>query len=201
MPLVYERAFGGSDESHKNEKKHHYCLENPVGTGFCAVKSKKRIKGLKLPNLENRKNEIQSWQTKPVPAGFGFIAPDWSPRISYSGTFDENWKQHRMPLMPEDFDHRFNNAAAPDLVSKDFLAGTETVILHNLHPDSEKTVFHLPGVCLTTAYIYEHQTYKPEPVLDTLIIEPDENLFTMVWRSKVKNPDKQQNLKQVSVYE
>ncbi|MFP4572589.1 MAG: DUF2169 domain-containing protein [Desulfobacterales bacterium] len=137
MPLVYERAFGGSDTLHKKEKKHGWCLENPAGTGFVAVKKKKHIKGLKLPNLENRKNEIKKWKHKPVPAGYGFIAPGWNPRIGYAGINLDNTDDNQQdPQLPQNLDPGFFNAAAPGLSSDPPLTGKETLILVNLHPAS-----------------------------------------------------------------
>ena len=34
MPLLYERAFGGEDKTHQNNKKHGKYESNPIGTGF-----------------------------------------------------------------------------------------------------------------------------------------------------------------------
>ncbi|MCP3874655.1 MAG: DUF2169 domain-containing protein, partial [Desulfobacteraceae bacterium] len=164
IPLVYERAFGGKDTAHKQEKKHGVCVENPAGTGFAARKSRQTIADLKLPNFENKKNEIKSWRDKPVPAGYGFIGSHWMPR---AGRIGDN---------PEQSDKEFFNAATPDLMYKNFLKGTESVILTNLHHDHKHIKFNLPNIKITASYIYEHQTYKLKTVLDTLTIEPDENL-------------------------
>ncbi len=199
MPLVYERAFGGSDRSDKNEKKHGYSYENPVGTGLTKSKNKAAINEKQLPNLEYHNSEQKKWNDNPIPACYGFIAPHWAPRVKKAGTFDEDWKQNRMPLMPEDFDISFYNAASPGLVVEDGLKGTEQIILVNLHPENEKVSFNLPGINITTAYIFEDQTYKPAVVLDTLLIEPDENVFTMVWRSKMVDRGRLRELKQVNV--
>ncbi len=200
IPLVYERAFGGSDTLHKKSKKHGYCLENLVGTGYVAAKSKECIQGLALPNLENRKNEIKNWDDKPRPAGYGFIAPNWEPRIRYAGiSTDDPGNQGQMTQLMESLDTRFYNAATPDLVSETPLTGTETVVLSNLNPETSRIKFNLPGINLFTSYIFQDRTERTQPVLDTLVIEPDENLFTMVWRSKVPDTDNLKNLKQVNI--
>lgn len=201
MPLVYERAFGGEDRFHDNEKKWGVCNENPVGTGFRLNRNKEALDGLKLPNIEDPKQLMVRWNDKPKPSGFGFIAPYWAPRVSQCGTFDEAWDKGRRPLLPKDFDLGFYNAATPDLISKPFLKGIETVFLKNLHPAAERLSFKLPNISLVNAYIFEHQTYKPKPVLDTLIIEPDENRFILVFRSHYSGPEKLSHLKQVHVYE
>ncbi len=201
MPLVYERAFGGSDSSDKNEKKHGFSYENPIGTGLTKSKNKAAINKKQLPNLEYHNSEQKKWNDNPIPAGYGFIAPQWAPRVKKAGTFDEDWQQNRMPLMPEDFDIGFYNAASPGLVVEDGLKGSEQITLVNLHPENEKVSFNLPGINITTAYIFEDQTYKPAAILDTLLIEPDENLFTMVWRSKIPDPGRKRELIQINIYE
>jgi hypothetical protein len=201
MPLVYERAFGGEDRFHDNEKKWGVCHQNPVGTGFRLNRKKTALGGLKLPNIEDPRRPMKRWRDKPKPAGFGFIAPFWEPRASRCGTFDAAWENGRRPLLPEDFDPDFYNAAPPDQIARPFLTGLETVFLKNLHPSAERVSFKLPSLSLVNAYIFEHQTYKPKPVFDTLIIEPDENRLIMVFRSCYAGPENLSHLKQVHVYE
>ncbi|GAB6097434.1 DUF2169 domain-containing protein [Desulfatiferula olefinivorans] len=201
MPLVYERAFGGEDRFHNNEKKWGVCRKNPVGTGFRLSRKKKAIDGLTLPNIEDPRRPMKRWNDKPEPAGFGFVAPAWEPRAGRCGTFDAAWERHRRPLLPEDFDPRFYNAAPEDLIARPFLDGNEKVVLKNLHPEAELVRFSLPRLHLVTAYIFEHQTWKPQPVFDTLIIEPDENRLIMVFRSSYAGPEPLTRLKQVHVYE
>ncbi|MFP4572588.1 MAG: DUF2169 domain-containing protein [Desulfobacterales bacterium] len=61
--------------------------------------------------------------------------------------------------------------------------------------------FRLPGINIATSYIFNDRTERLLAVLDTLVIEPDEGLFTMVWRcgmGGLKNPE---NLRQVNIYE
>lgn len=201
MPIRYERAFGGTDTSHKNKEKHGSCKENPIGMGFRLGSGKKALTGLPIPNIEDPKQLITSWNNKPKPAGLGFISPLWEPRLSHAGTQNEAWQKELMSLPSLEYDTRFNNAAAPDLVTKKGLTGKETVTLKNLHPDYETLRFKLPGCLFRVAYIFEHQTFKPKPVPDTLIIEPDENRFTMVFRSHYSGPFPWSQLKQVTIHE
>jgi hypothetical protein len=201
MPIRYERAFGGEDTSHKNKEKHGTCKENPVGMGYRLSSGKKSITGLSIPNIENPLHLIKNWNDKPKPEGFGFVAPLWEPRLSQGGTHNAEWQKERISLPPLDYDNRFNNAAAPDLITKKALKGTETVTLKNLHPVYETFRFKLPGYVFRVAYIFEHQTVKPKPVLDTLIIEPDEKRFMMVYRCHYPGPLPWSQLKQVTIHE
>ncbi|SCY20812.1 DUF2169 family type VI secretion system accessory protein [Desulfoluna spongiiphila] len=199
MPLVYERAFGGADTSPKKKKKQGHCLENPVGTGFRTARTRKSLHGHPLPNLEWGTHPIQRWKDKPAPAGYGFIAPYWEPRASRSGTYDDEWERRRMPLLPEDFDPGFYNAGSSGFALAEWLKGDEPVALYNLHPDHEKLHFTLPGITMSSAFILDDQTYKPDVRLDTLLIEPDESRLSMVWRATFPKPDRLDELRQVTV--
>lgn len=201
MPLSYERAFGGEDRFHDSEKKWQVCKENPVGTGFRVRRKKEAIDGLKLPNIEHPKALMRKWNDQPPPTGFGFVAPFWEPRASLCGTYSKAWENERRPLLPMDFDPKFYNAAHPDLIVQPFLSGNETVHLSHVHPDEEKITFKLPGIQPMCSYIFEHQTFRRKPVLDTLVIEPDEHRFIMVFRCSYNGKEKLSDMKQVNVYE
>ncbi len=201
MPLGYERAFGGSDISHPDAKHHGVFMENPIGVGYRASRSKKAVQGCALPNFEDVKNRIVTWTDRPRPAGFGCVPPNWEPRLSYAGTFDESWKNSRMPLPPMDADIRRHNAAAEGLTTGSPLLGRESVRLVNLHPHHESLWFTLPGLSLTAAFTFDHETMKPRPVLDTLIIEPDDNRMILVYRVLYRGELPLSGLRQVRIYE
>jgi hypothetical protein len=80
-----------------------------------------------------------------LPAGFGFIAGDWQPRLALAGTYDEAWTKKRAPLLPKDFDRRFFNAATPGLVTADYLAGNEKVLVLGATAEG-RWEFRLPGI-------------------------------------------------------
>ncbi len=80
--------------------------------GFCAP-GRAFEDGVSLPNLEDPADPLLRWGQIAAPAGFGFVSPDWEPRASLGGSYDETWRRERMPLLPGDFDRRFFNAASP----------------------------------------------------------------------------------------
>lgn len=201
MPLCYERAFGGTDTSHPDSKHQGVFRENPVGVGYRANRSKKAVHGSVLPNIEDIKNRVVTWTDRPKPAGFGCIPPHWEPRLSFAGTFDAAWKNHRMPLPPLDADVRRHNAAAEGLSTETPLSGHESVRLVNLHPHHENLSFNLPGLSLTAAFTGDDETVKPRPILDTLIIEPDDNRIILVYRAAYNGTIPLHYIKQVRVYE
>src|SRR6185312_7848826 len=116
IPLIYERAFGGWDRRSEDANEHRCEMRNPAGVGF-RDRSLGGDDDLVLPNLEHPDHPFRSYGDAPPPAGFGFIAPNWQPRLALAGTFDVAWDRTRKPLLPKDFDRRFFNAASPGLVA------------------------------------------------------------------------------------
>ncbi len=182
MPLVYERAFGGKDVSHADEKNHEYELRNPLGVGLMAKKSVLKAP-LPLPNLEDPNQLIQRLTDRPAPAGFGCIAPDWHPRLPLTGTYDEAWQQQRLPLLAKDFNRAFFNAAAADLIAPAFLTGSEDVEI--IHATAQGNLaFRLPGLAPHVFLTMSGEDEQDLPVtLDTATINTDENIVMLLWRA------------------
>lgn len=196
IPLVYERAFGGWDLAHTNPKKHSYEPRNPFGKGYGMF-----AEGKKLPNLEDPKHLIKNPRDKPPPTGFGFIGPEWEPRRRYAGTYEENWMKKRMPLLPEDFDQRYYNAAHPDLIVKGYLKGNEPVEIFNASQKGQLK-FHLPGTTHPEGMVImkDKATKKIDTNLDTVIINTDENILFLIWRGHVDIHEKIHEINALRVY-
>jgi hypothetical protein len=186
MPLVYERAFGGVDMTHKKES--HWAQEgrNPVGRGFIANTGREDFATVLLPNLEDPKALIAKTQDRPAPAGFGFIGPSWEPRKKYAGTYDDAWQNSRCPLLPADFDARFFNAAHPDLISKEFLLGGEPVRITNACKATPLLSFRLPALAVRATFYIDGKVTEQACNLDTVIVEPDERRLLLTWRTKIR---------------
>jgi hypothetical protein len=181
IPLTYERAFGGWDRDHADERKHTCEPRNPVGTGFRGAGGFKE--SIRLPNVENPRTPIKGLADRPGPAGFGFVSPHWHPRAELAGTFDEAWKKNRSPLLPKDFDRRHLNAASPGLVAKGYLRGDEQVTAIGVSPEGQ-LAFSLPAIPPPTVKVtLADGGAKPVALaLDTVIIEPDERRVMLLWR-------------------
>ncbi len=178
MPLVYERAFGGFDTSHKKKAKHQWRLENPIGAGFSV--NRKDMEGLALPNLEAPGKLISHWKDKPPVMGFGFIDSAWEPRVKHAGTYDEEWENNQSPLPPMDFNIEFFSAASRGLKSAQYLRGGEPVELINLSPKGELR-FNLPSLKLNVTFRIGNTDNATEASLWTILFEPDEDRFYLVW--------------------
>src|SRR6185437_6864632 len=116
--------------------------------------------------------------------GFGFIAPNWQPRLALAGTFDVAWDRTRKPLLPKDFDRRFFNAASPGLVAPGHLRGDEPVVTIGASPHG-RVAFHLPcpaaHQCLFE--LRGQRRVSLQTVLDTVIVDMDLLCLVMQWRA------------------
>jgi len=181
IPLIYEKAFGGKDLTPDDNK--HYAFEprNLVGTGIIAKSSK--LEEIPLPNLEDPKHLIESPADRPEPLSMGFVSPDWQPRLTYAGTYDKNWEQTRLPMLPTDFKREFFNAAHPRLKAQSFLLGSEQVHIINACPQG-KLSFTMPGEKPEIEITFQYEEPKPLDVkLDTVFINTDDMKLTLLWRA------------------
>jgi hypothetical protein len=190
IPLQWERAFGGWDRSHSDEKKHTYEPRNPVGRGFRGGGSRFE-EGVQCPNLEEPARPFKGWGDHPPPAAFGFLSPSWQPRAGYAGTYDKNWEATRAPFLPKDFDRRYFSAAPSDLVAKGFLRGDEAIVASGVAPDGG-TSFKLPAVAPPRVTL--GHAGRPDQLvgtkLDTVIVDTDARKVFLFWRGQalVKEP-------------
>lgn len=182
IPLIYERAFGGCDRSHPDPDKHTFEPHNPAGTGFRS-KHGRFEEGIRLPNLEDPRDLVREYGQTVVPVGFGFTSPDWQPRAQFAGTYNEQWMEERMPLLPKDFDRRFFNAASPGLIAPGYLRGDEPVSIENASPHGTIS-FNLPGVTAPECRVQLRggRDGVVSTNLDTVVINTDEDLLLLIWR-------------------
>jgi hypothetical protein len=175
MPLIYERAFGGRDINDRVD------VRNPVGRGFHGGQA---VGGAaSLPNIEDAQNPIKSMDDTPAPVGFGFLSPDWQPRSVFAGTYDAEWTNQRMPLLPKNFDRRFFNAASPGLIAPGYMKGNEPVVIEGASPRGTIS-FCLPGVPPPECRVQlkGRQDTAVKTNLDTVIINTDDDLLILIWR-------------------
>jgi hypothetical protein len=181
MPMAYERSYGGQytldDETFAQDS-------NPVGLGFVGKRTKAQIEGLPLPNLESPDELITTMKDEPKPACFAAIAPYWTPRSGFAGTYDQNWQTSCAPYLPEDFDKRFCNVASPDLIYPEYMQGGELVEIRHMHAQGHLS-FNIPHVKLNCEVNLVNDVVKPPFNLETLLLEPNELTISMVWRAAV----------------
>jgi hypothetical protein len=183
MPICWERSFGGVDPFSSSSGSQTSEARNPIGTGFRTTKSSDALDGLALPNFEDPGHLISSWDQKPPPAGLGYVGRSWMSRITHAGTFDEDWRRNRMPILPKDFDYRFFMGAAPGLALPSFLRGGESVRLINLTRLGQET-FRIPAVNVWCQGVAKRRRFEEPANLDTIEIDTNDRRIVLTWRYK-----------------
>jgi len=191
VDMRYDFAWGGSDDSDPADLLEE--PRNPIGIGV--TRNPSSLTHRPAPSIEDPSHPIRSAKTAPPPAGIGPIGRHWQPRRKYAGTYDQAWQETRAPLMPDDFDDRFNRCASPGLVSDVPLTGGEAVRLLNLTVGGGAVNFELPKVAPAIEFrIKGREPERVRPHLDTVLIDlyatgPAKPIAVeMLWRAHVKAP-------------
>jgi hypothetical protein len=173
MSLRWERAAGGPETI------------NPVGMRFDAAPDKYGM--VAFPNLQPQGLVVSKRSDVFAPLCFAPIAPSWPARAQrlgrLAGTFpSEGWESR--PLA-EDFDYDYFQAAPSDQQVTEIRAN-ERIVIENLHPDHALLVTRLPGLRpRAVAERAEGEREEVELEGDTLWIDTDRGLCTVVWRGRI----------------
>jgi hypothetical protein len=173
VPLEWERAYGGASEDYAVVES-----RNPAGVGV--AKNDKTLIGKLAPQIEHPGMPHKTAKDKHPPAGLGAILPHWSPRREYAGTFDEQWKKTRMPLMPLDYDVRHGNHAAPALLFEQPLVTGDPISILGMSEDL--FAFTLPKLPITIEARYDAKGEVARPLVDSILIEPRTRRVELVVR-------------------
>lgn len=195
MPLVWERAFGGSDNSNEKVSKNGSELRNLVGIGFHL--NGQTVGAMPIPNIEKPSDRMSSWEDKIEPVGFNSVGRGWRPRIQFAGTYDQQWLDQRMPFLPEDFDDRYFQSAPMDQQIGKLAPGAMFRCI-NMNEDN---VFLLQAPSLRTPvrFIFDNKCASKWLEADTLIMEPQNRRAIMVGRVSVDLPRKFTSLREIHV--
>jgi len=181
---------------------------NPAGRGFLIESSKEAVEQLVLPNLEDPLDpltpdrlicgRLQLWPRMPLPQAMAWVSGGWFPRLAYFGFVPE----HEPPEHPlaeiargyapadilqdepiaQKLDFRAANGASLGL-QLPYLEGGEEIELSNLHPTAARVTFRLPR---HRPKIWTDgrngKLNETDPVIHSVIIEPDQDRFSIVWR-------------------
>lgn len=181
IPLAWEHAFGGADTSWPDPAEHVWCQENPVGRGVVAAKTKLQLDGLRLPNLENPASLIETTRAYPAPAGFGPIPIHWHPRAALARGAHRQAGEEHLKQASDHHDVGFYSAAAPGLMTPQYLSGAEPVWVENAAQGGALR-FALPGVRPQVRVRWADRSRDLPMALDTVTVEPDEKRVSLVWR-------------------
>jgi hypothetical protein len=178
MPICYERAYGGvlANGSAFEDR-------NPIGLGFGLTREE--LVNKPLPNIEDPAQPIRGPMDRPAPVGFGALAAHWMPRKQLAGTYDDRWKQTKLPLLPNDFSPRFFVAAPVGLHCPEPLQGGERIRLEGLSTEGPLE-FPVPREVILITTTVKGDKIRRTPQLDRVIVEPDKRLVIAVWRMSLK---------------
>lgn len=195
MPLTFERAFGGSDDSRGADR---VAVEqrNFSGVGFHPHRGAAQLVGRALPNIERPRQLIGAPSDKPEPIGFGVVGRSWQPRIGFAGTYDARWRDERAPFLPADFDLLFYQCAPKDQQFPHFRGGEKIRCVQMA--EQRVVTYVMPRLRIPVLFRFVNEEITREGVLDTVTLEPHLGLTTLVWRAKVPLRKKLTALQQIS---
>ena len=175
LPFAWELAFGGMDaeDSRATEPR------NPAGSGV--TKRPAELHGKQAPSFEDPTNLIKSSTDRPAPRGFGPVASHWQPRCQLAGTYDEAWQSSRAPLLPKDFNPAYWNVAPVDQQLDDYQPGEQVRLLNMSKRGTD--FFALPEFEVPVTFNSRETMSEAVAQVDTIIIEPAEQRFTLVARA------------------
>lgn len=177
MPIVYERALGGTATDGRGEVDRF----NPIGVGFKGARPADPQIRTGQPNIEHGASTAPT--ERRLPAGFGVVARGWSPRVQLAGTYDTGWLDWQWPLPPHDFDERHHQCAPRDQQSGT-IQGGEAAQLVNLTPEGEVTI-SLPRLSAPVYLVRDNGATPVETRLDTVYLWPDERRIVLCHRAVV----------------
>ncbi|MDC0673001.1 DUF2169 family type VI secretion system accessory protein [Nannocystis radixulma] len=179
---------------------------NPAGRGYLV-----EVDGedeFDLPQLEDPTDLLtperlvcdwlENWHRMPLPHAGGWVQYNWYPRVGFTGLvpiveqFDEPPLEVERGLVPElladgtgrtTFEFRYELACgAPLGLQLPHLRGGEPVELHAVHPRRPRWAFTVPPAPRLATDGREGRLNPTEPVLHTMVLEPDSDRLTVVWR-------------------
>jgi hypothetical protein len=181
---------------------------NPCGRGYLIEPEQEAVELLELPNLEDPSDPLtpeklpvldhQQWIRMPLPQATDWYDYGWFPRIAYAGIipyfepagvipvevrrgYAPEWiTTERLPDAKGAF--LMANGASPGLVVP-YLKGREEIMLGNMHPRMEALRIKLPANPPRLFTDGRNGKMNPtEPVMHTVLIEPDEDRVSILWR-------------------
>lgn len=136
-----------------------------------------------LPWIEAQRSPSRRLKRAKLPAGLGYW-PDSAPhRQQHTGTCDAAWEKKTAPNLPKNFNPRFYNAAHPDLqLSKTPPGGTPIELTHLAKRAVIECRFPTLSLSVLASTAGGQALAAALLQADTLIIEPEFDRLSVVWR-------------------
>lgn len=183
MPISYDNAYGGTETLPDPSQSSCY-RANPVGRGYFRKARAADIFGNPAPNTAEIGEPINTPGGRHRPMAFGPVGRNFEARVAFAGTYDDAWLETTYPFLPADFDYRYFQAAPVDQQIA-FPRGGEVVALHHLMPEPI-VPFPLPDLSLPVEFTdANYRRTQRQAVVDTILLEPDQGRFQLVWRTSM----------------
>lgn len=195
--ISYNVAWGGVDPVPDDPTRAATCEENLAGIGYYPHRPQRE--GAPLPATAERGQVITDIHGPHRPMAFGPLGRAWLPRRAHVGTYDDTWLEHRMPLMPEDFDDNYYQAAPPDQQIP-YPRGGEPVELINLTSQG-RTTFRLPQDRVVVNFARKVGSITQKMAnLDTILILPEAGKLCLTWRTRFVTERDVHDLRSMTVW-
>jgi hypothetical protein len=186
---------------------------NTAGSGYFIDIDRARADGARLPRIEDPSDDLSperffvraatAWIDAPIPGSLGWLYHAFYPRfvrclgdliardpparpIREIALGDGDDLAEARPLEIGKLHPRAIQGASPGL-ARGRLRGDEPVVLQHLHPRHPELHFALPGEA--PRFVVrppDIKSFSPKPVLQTVRIEPDRDLVSLVWCGVVR---------------
>jgi hypothetical protein len=185
----------------------HY-PRNPSGRGYIVEATRSALSQVELPNLEDPADRLTpdrivvgspgAWPYMPLPQATDWVSYGWFPRQAYFGVvplhapLDGPIPEVTRGFVPPDLmdmpkptaDWVFRIACGASLgLQMPHLRGGERVLLEGIHPEKARFIFQLPSERPKMWTDGRKGRFnRTDPVIHTVVIEPDEHRLTLLWR-------------------
>lgn len=163
VAATFAEAFGGPS-----------CDANPIGKG--ALEPGASAEGQPLPRVEAPESPLDEPFGRPPPRALGLVAPGWTPRKEFAGTYDERWRRTRAPELPEDASPRLFDPGSFVLEPK--LRGGERIDLVNFAEPGPRSIV-VPRVLVR--FVVDRRTVRPE--IDEVHVDLDAGTIELLLRA------------------
>ena len=190
VPLDWRLAYGGKIP-HANDDTEEVYTYNPLGRGIVDLEHFLPNDYVPAPQIGAADVPIKEWRKIYKPECFAPISAWWKQRQQYAGTYDNDWKNTRHPLLPKDFDYHFYQYASADMVAIPYLLGNEQIELTNLTPPAVLLKSRLPNLQFQMRLKRDRRFAYANLVLDSVHFDfrPEVKLVFLTWRVGFPWPD------------
>ncbi len=187
---------------------------NRHGRGYLLTDDARALARLSLPNIEDPRRLLTpdtllvrdpyAWWRQPMPTGTGWLHHSYFARMIHIGAkphwrpLDDALDEFTWGYIPKDARDldaskldarvfRLQNGASLGLQMPYLPAGTP-IELTKMHPQANTIRITVPEPPILYTRTRWRQVERAEPVLHHIEVQPDENIFTVVWRGAIDIP-------------